>query len=194
MLGGEEEAVAGLARLIQRYRVGAALIAAQPESAAYTQLVEQLQSSSRPLVGARPGTVLQLGAGARLETLLAGEDGAVVLLQFGAFRALIAHGTSAGWTGPLQARGLEGGFTTMLLPASGDSEATAGDDIDWLNPSLTPLAVQAGNRQGLPSPRLLQELSGRTVLRTDQHGWITLSTDGGQMWVEVQRTPAPPQP
>jgi hypothetical protein len=26
-----------------------------------------------------------------------------------------------------------------------------------------------------------------TLLRTDQSGWIEVSTDGEQMWVEVQR-------
>jgi hypothetical protein len=27
----------------------------------------------------------------------------------------------------------------------------------------------------------------RNLLRTDQNGWIDLSTDGKQMWVEVER-------
>jgi hypothetical protein len=28
---------------------------------------------------------------------------------------------------------------------------------------------------------------GYAVLRTDRNGWIELSTDGEQMWVEVER-------
>jgi hypothetical protein len=37
-------------------------------------------------------------------------------------------------------------------------------------------------------PAVLQALGGHTLLRTDQNGWIELSTDGEQMWVEVERS------
>jgi hypothetical protein len=30
-------------------------------------------------------------------------------------------------------------------------------------------------------------MQGCTLLRTDQNGWIELSTDGERMWVEVER-------
>jgi hypothetical protein len=30
-----------------------------------------------------------------------------------------------------------------------------------------------------------ETLEGYTLLRTDQNGWIELSTDGEQMWVEA---------
>jgi beta-lactamase superfamily II metal-dependent hydrolase len=49
------------------------------------------------------------------------------------------------------------------------------------------LIVAAGDRQGLPSPETLETVQGYTILRTDRNGWIELSTDGKQMWVEVER-------
>ena len=45
----------------------------------------------------------------------------------------------------------------------------------------------AGDREGLPSPETLEALEGYTLLRTDRNGWIELTTDGEQMWVEVER-------
>jgi beta-lactamase superfamily II metal-dependent hydrolase len=51
------------------------------------------------------------------------------------------------------------------------------------------ISVEAGNRGGLPSPETLASLSGTTVLRTDLSGWIELTSDGKQLWVEVERTP-----
>ena len=39
----------------------------------------------------------------------------------------------------------------------------------------------------LPSLETLQVLEGYTLLRTDENGWIELTTDGEQMWVEVER-------
>jgi len=42
-------------------------------------------------------------------------------------------------------------------------------------------------RQGLPSPETLEAVEGYSLLRTDRNGWIELTTDGQQMWVEVER-------
>jgi hypothetical protein len=30
-------------------------------------------------------------------------------------------------------------------------------------------------------------VDGYTLLRTDRNGWIQLSTDGEQLWIEVER-------
>jgi len=37
------------------------------------------------------------------------------------------------------------------------------------------------------NPETLEAVEGYTLLRTDQNGWIELSTDGEQMWVEVEK-------
>jgi len=34
---------------------------------------------------------------------------------------------------------------------------------------------------------VLDSLTGITLLRTDRNGWITVSTDGVGMWVEVEK-------
>jgi len=47
--------------------------------------------------------------------------------------------------------------------------------------------VGAGNPDGNPAPEVLRRLAGRTVLRTDEHGNLTLLTDGRQVWVESER-------
>ena len=35
--------------------------------------------------------------------------------------------------------------------------------------------------------KAITEEMGYTLLRTDRNGWIQLSTDGEQLWVEVER-------
>jgi hypothetical protein len=47
------------------------------------------------------------------------------------------------------------------------------------------LGEQIGRR--LVNTAALQGLAGFPVLRTDQNGWIEITTDGGQMWVVVER-------
>jgi beta-lactamase superfamily II metal-dependent hydrolase len=56
-----------------------------------------------------------------------------------------------------------------------------------LRPQVVVISVSAADQEGLPCPETLELLQGYTILRTDRHGWIELSSDGEQMWVEVER-------
>jgi beta-lactamase superfamily II metal-dependent hydrolase len=47
-------------------------------------------------------------------------------------------------------------------------------------------SVASGNHEGLPSPETLEAIEGYNLLRTDRNGWIKISTNGEQMWVEVE--------
>jgi beta-lactamase superfamily II metal-dependent hydrolase len=47
--------------------------------------------------------------------------------------------------------------------------------------------VAAGDNRSLPDPETLEAVKGYTLLRTDQNGWIELSTDGEQIWIEVEK-------
>jgi len=56
-----------------------------------------------------------------------------------------------------------------------------------LNRQIALLSVAADDREERPSPEMLEAVDGYTLLRTDQNGWIELTTDGEQMWVEVEK-------
>jgi beta-lactamase superfamily II metal-dependent hydrolase len=56
-----------------------------------------------------------------------------------------------------------------------------------LQPQIVLLSVAAGDREGRPDPETLQAVERYTLLRTDRNGWIELTTDGEQMWVEVEK-------
>ena len=56
-----------------------------------------------------------------------------------------------------------------------------------LRPQVALLSVAARERDELRSPETPAALERCTLLRTDQHGWIHLSTDGEQMWVAGER-------
>jgi beta-lactamase superfamily II metal-dependent hydrolase len=47
------------------------------------------------------------------------------------------------------------------------------------------LSAAAQDASGLPSQETLDMLQGYTLLRTDLNGWVELTTDGKQVWVEV---------
>ena len=44
--------------------------------------------------------------------------------------------------------------------------------------------MDADDLRGLPDLEGLEAIEGYNLLRTDQNGWIELTTDGEQLWVE----------
>ena len=78
-------------------------------------------------------------------------------------------------------------LTALLLAESGYAPVNPGDWIDDLAPQIVLLSVAAGDLEGLPSPETLQAIEGYNLLRTDQNGWIELTTDGEHLWVEAER-------
>jgi beta-lactamase superfamily II metal-dependent hydrolase len=56
-----------------------------------------------------------------------------------------------------------------------------------LRPQVVLLSVAGGDALDLPSPETLEEMQAYTLLRTDLNGWIYLSTDGEQVWMELAR-------
>jgi beta-lactamase superfamily II metal-dependent hydrolase len=59
--------------------------------------------------------------------------------------------------------------------------------IQALQPPLIMLGVASDDRKGLPSAEIEEFLKSYPHLRTDQNGWIKVTTDGEQMWVEVEK-------
>jgi hypothetical protein len=49
------------------------------------------------------------------------------------------------------------------------------------------LSAAPEDREGRPDEEASQAPKGYPLLCTDQNGWIELSRDGEQMWVEVER-------
>ncbi len=80
-----------------------------------------------------------------------------------------------------------GELSALLLAESSCAPLNPPEWIRRWNPQLVLLSVAAGDYDGRPSAEALQAVDGYNLLRTDQNGWIQLSTDGEQLWVEVER-------
>ena len=80
-----------------------------------------------------------------------------------------------------------GPVTALLLADYGASQLNPPEWIAKLRPQVVLLSVDANDRQNQPDAATLQTLEGYSLLRTDLNGWIELSTDGEQMWVEVEK-------
>jgi competence protein ComEC len=140
-----------------------------------------------PVASAETGQVLDLGQGAFLRLLAVGRRGAVLLLEWEHFRVLLPIGLDFEILEDLQSQPELRGLTALLLAESGYAPVNPNEWVEKLAPGIVLLSVATGDLEGLPSPETLAAVEGYNLLRTDRNGWIELTTDGEQMWVEVER-------
>jgi beta-lactamase superfamily II metal-dependent hydrolase len=131
--------------------------------------------------------LLDLGEGARLEVLSVTPRGAVLLVEWQGFRALLPVGMNFDTLTELKNGKKVGTVSALLLADSGFAQVNPPEWIAALRPQVAILSVAADDPDGLPATSVLDELTGTTLLRTDQNGWIEISTTGDGMWVDVEK-------
>jgi competence protein ComEC len=152
-------------------------------------LRQALSEASIPITRTRQGHSLDLGGGAVLQVLANTPRGCILLLEWGNFQALLPIGLDFAGMQSLTADRTLTSVTSLLLADGGYAPLNTPEWLARWDPRIVLLSVEAGDKDGLPDWETLAAVEGRTLLRTDQHGWIRLSTDGQQLWVEVERKP-----
>jgi competence protein ComEC len=184
-----EAQLGALPRVLERFPPAQVLWAGPTQGTRYARnLQETLLAASIPVTLAETGHVLNLGQGARLQVLTAGKQGAILLVEWGNFRTLLPIGFGFEDLETLRYGRSIGPVSALLLADSGYAPANPPEWVANLNPQLVLLSVSARDGEGRPSPEMMEIIHGYTLLRTDRNGWIELSTDGEQMWVEVEQS------
>ena len=182
------EQLAALPRNLERYPVQNVLWSGPPLGTFEArQLQASLGKAGVPITIAQPGHSLDLGNGAVMQVLAVSRRGAVLLLEWGSFRALLPIGLDFDTLESLQDDPELHGVTALLLADCGYAPVNPPEWIAKLGPQVVLLSVGAGDPDGRPSPETLEAVSDYSLLRTDRNGWIELSTDGKQLWVEVEK-------
>ena len=186
-----EEQVAALPRVLERYPADAVLWSGNAQ-ASFSSLVlkEFLTARAVQVKNAEVGDVLDLGNEATLTVLTSGPRGAVFLIEYQNFRALLPVGMSFEALDELRNGAAVGPVSLLLLADAGYAASNPPEWIAALNPELVVLSVAAADENGMPDGEVLEALKGFMLLRTDQNGWIDLSTDGTQLWVNVEKQTA----
>jgi competence protein ComEC len=178
----------GLPRLLDRYPPGQVLWANSNYSTnSAITLRGALQSANIPINKGETGQVLDLSLGACLRVLSSGESGSILLLEYGDFRALLPLGASFEDLAALRDGKDVGRVYALLLAGNGLAKLNPPVWINNLEPQLVLISVAGQDAHGLPSQDTLDAVQGYTVLRTDLNGWVELTTDGKQVWVEVEK-------
>ena len=206
----------GLLETLDRYRVGAVLEGVRPpESAMLPQWAARLERHNLRSIPLRAGHAVELEPGLLLETLnppilpaanagagggndayaaggLDANNGGVVLrLEYGAVSILLAADIEAETEERLLREGVLQPSTLLKVPHHGSNTSTTAAFLEAVAPQAAIVSVGAGNPYGHPSPAVMERLAARLdasrIFRTDQHGDITLTTDGQTLQIETQR-------
>jgi competence protein ComEC len=183
-----DEQLAALPRTLERFPPGNVLWSGPPAGTYSARLLRlALTEYQIPITRALPGHSLDLGQGASLKVLAVTPRGSVLLLEWGNFYALLPVGLDFESMQELATNRDLPPLSVLLLADSGYAPLNPPEWIDRWQPGVVLLSVAANDVDGRPDPEVLQALGDYNLLRTDQNGWIHLSTDGAQMWVEVQK-------
>jgi len=186
--GTVEEQVAALPRVLERYPPDQVLWSGNAQ-ASFSSLVlkEYLTTNQISTTNAEVGQVLDLGDGGSLKVLTVGPRGSVLLIEYKNFRALLPVGISLDALDALKNGADVGPVSVLSLADSGYAASNPPEWITNLNPELVVLSVDAADQNGMPDGAVLDEVKSFSLLRTDEKGWIEITSDGNQMWVNVER-------
>ncbi|MBK7316773.1 MAG: ComEC/Rec2 family competence protein [Anaerolineales bacterium] len=185
----QENQIKALPRIMERYPPDNVLWSGNMQASFAAQELDKFFADHEiPITRAESGQRLELGGGAFIEIQAAGPKGSVILIEYKNFRALLPIGAGEDNTGTINfGDALETKVDVLLLADSGYAPSNPPGLIETLKPQLVVLSVSAGDPDGLPSQEVLEALDGYSLLRTDRNGWITVTTDGDTMRVDVER-------
>jgi competence protein ComEC len=188
----------GLAEVLRRFPVGALLDGGDGSTdPAFRALLDEASRRGIHRVAATAPLTLTLAGGELRIRLLSPpprppgpppEDpnprAVVAHLSAGAFDLLLSADAESETLLPLDLPDVE----AMKVPHHGSSDPRLPEVLDELDPELA--AIEVGpNTYGHPAPSTLSALNraGVDTYRTDRHGTVTLTVDGGEMRVDTER-------
>ena len=81
--------------------------------------------------------------------------------------------------------------TVLKVAYHGSKASSTAGFIDAVGPAVALISVGGDNSFGHPNDevigRLMRQIGGENIYRTDRHGDVEFVTDGVELWVETQR-------
>ncbi len=193
----DDDELAALPRVVERYTPQNVLWSGNMQASFSAQALDKFFAKEGiPVTHAEMRQKLEMGQDLFIQVISVGARGSVLLIEYKNFRTLLPIGVDTNTYPSLDNGKALDKIDVLLLADSGYFPSNPSDVIKNLNPQLVILSVAAGDKDGLPPQETLDALQGYSMLRTDRSGWISISTDGSEMRVEVERanndpTPAP---
>jgi len=182
--------VAALPDVLSRYRFDAVMI---PAGAAPPAV------GSAQVIAAQPGMTVRVGDGVLLTVLDApaapppgvepSAEPVVLLVEYGDARVLLPGDLTPEGEARLLSAGTPLHAAVMQVPRGGHESVCGEAFLAATSPQIAVIAVEEGNRSGLPHEPVLERLSaaGAVIYRTDEDGTVRITTDGRGLWIRTGR-------
>jgi competence protein ComEC len=185
--GVEEEHIGGLPGSLERLAPDAIAWSGLPFASYESRLLRaEGLDLDMAFSNLRARQSFDLGAKAKIDVIDITEQGAILLIHMQGFRMLVPIGIDSETIRALDWGKEIGRVDAVLLADQGSLELNPLDWLENLNPNLILLSADALSSASFPVEEISKFLEDRTLLRTDRDGWIRLTTDGDQLWVEVE--------
>lgn len=192
--------ISGLVGMLENYPVKLVALTGQVHSTQiYERLLTDIRDKNIEALQVRTGTVIPFDSAVRLD-VLGPDDQAVqsddtnnasivIKLSHGAVSFLLTGDAEMSENQAIRGHGSDVRSTVLKLGHHGSRTSTNEDWLRAVQPQLGIISVGAGNSFGHPHPEVIAALNtvGVRYLRTDEHGTITITSDGTQIHVTSQR-------
>lgn len=192
--------ISGLVGMLENYPVKLVALTGQVHSTQiYERLLTDIRDKNIEALQVRTGTVIPFDSAVRLD-VLGPDDQAVqsddtnnasivIKLSHGAVSFLLTGDAEMSENQAIRGHGSDVHSTVLKLGHHGSRTSTNEDWLRAVQPQLGIISVGAGNSFGHPHPEVIAALNtvGVRYLRTDEHGTITITSDGTQIHVTSQR-------
>ncbi|HLE73132.1 MAG TPA: hypothetical protein VI688_02695, partial [Anaerolineales bacterium] len=178
LAGSQREQIGALATGLERVSPRALAWAVSSEQV--DAVLEQSNAGGIAATELHAGDVFDLGLNGKLEVVAVGARGAVLLVEWEQFSALLPVGLDLDLMRDMDASLALPPIDVLLLADGGNPALSPSDWLADLAPQIVWVAV------GGELPEETQfALQGYRVLATSQVGWSRINSDGENIWVEV---------
>ena len=184
----QENQLAALPRFFGNYSLGQVLWAGNTQASYSSMRLHDLLSKRQvPLQEATTGTVVDLGDGATLRVLAVSSRGAVLRIEMGGFSMLLPIGVNRDSFEEMELGKLVKPATAYYFAESGYAPSNPAVVLAAAQAQYYVLSVSAFDSRGYPSPDLMGSIENPNIFRTDQNGWVEITTDGISTSIQTAR-------
>jgi beta-lactamase superfamily II metal-dependent hydrolase len=192
--------IGGLVGVLENYPVKLAALTGQVHSTQiYERLLMNIRDKNIEALQVRTGTVIPFDPAVKVEVLGPDEDAVqdddnnnasiVIKLTYGGTSFLLTGDAEFPESKAILARGSDVRSTVLKLGHHGSRTSTNEDWLKKVQPQLGIISAGKDNSFGHPHPEVVEALEKSRIpyIRTDEHGTITVTSDGATIRVTSEK-------
>jgi competence protein ComEC len=196
----DQDHVAGLVGVLENFPVKLAALTGQVHSTQiYERLLANIRDKNVEALKVRTGTVIPFDPSVKIEVLGPDDDqvnsddtndaSIVIRLTYGSTSFLLTGDAEMPANKAILDRGFDVRSTVLKLGHHGSRTSTNEDWLNRVQPQLGIISAGKDNSFGHPHPEVIAALEklGIQYIRTDEHGTITVTSDGAAIHVTSEK-------